>query len=232
MKNFAPNSMEHLQQPPLPSAFSYSPLTQPTIPQPMPPQMEEKIFLKRFEVDLAICKESRLNDLRMDQASRKIQLSERARELRKAQYDAIKIKENGAIVMQTKNTLFDPPEREIVNFPFPDIFQLVSADENGEIYMLHLNIANKVVQVFLDGKKAGNPAYLLRKLTAAGGVIFTDRRQIRENFLYDFWSLVISEYETTMVIPASVGWMKNEYGKFNFIERGALLWNEVVQCAK
>ncbi len=186
---------------------------------------------KAIDTNMAVDKEWRLNEAKLALAYGKMTLQELRKEQQKTRHESIAIAENGEIKRTVENAIVKVPECSCVNFQFVSLAEMVSTEGEEGLYRLRLRIGQTVKTLVLDAQKIGNPKYFARKLTEAGATILLDKQRDRENFLVQLWSLLLSLCKTRVLVPACVGWNKDQ-GKFNFVEEEAMLWEEMKKFAK
>lgn len=195
-------------------------------------QFNALYFKGQLEIEKTVAKEHYLNEKRIDLEQRKIQLREYQREARAARYEEVQIREDGSCEIIVRNRLLQIPNREIVNFQFRGIFELVSSNGKRGFFLLVLKIAGNEKQIFLNEEKVGKPSYLMQKLISVGAQIFMNKRKDKENFLNNFWSTVYLRCQKKIIIPENEGWIKEKENEYKFIEKGVTLWQDIIKLAK
>lgn len=137
------------------------------------PKTQEDIcgyYMKNLlDVNKTAAKEQILNESRMELAYEKMQMQEYRREMRKARYLKLMIREDGELEIQVQNPMIKVPDRRCANFKFLDILRLESVEGDGPIYVLFLEIEKAEQHIYLTGEKVGKGEYLLKKITEVGG---------------------------------------------------------------
>lgn len=195
-------------------------------------EIAKKVCTSELEIEKSIRKERLMNVERLDFIGKKIQMQEYRKEVQKANYVEIQLGYEGEIAMETRNVLVSIPQHKIVNFCFDNLVRLISSDGEYGFFRLDLHIDLKKIQIFLDEKKVGKSKYLMKKIVEAGGNIYADRRVIQENILLAFWAKISSICKKREIIPSNVGWIKDVDGNYKFIQKGDMLWKDVLEKSK
>ena len=195
-------------------------------------RIQEYLLKKQIDYDQAVAKENMKNEARMELATRKIQLQEYRREMRKAEYDEIIINCDGKILIQTKNGMADTPERQLTNFCFREIIGLVSSDGEDGYFCMSLQVNGSFRKVIFDGSQTGKVSYLKRKINEIGARILTSKKSVEEQCLTALWGSIYQLCNTKKVIPTHKGWIIDENGCVKFVREGDILWDRILKQAK
>lgn len=210
---------------------------QPTVPTPIFPEEQRRINVlcaeKNIEIGAAVTKEAYLNDVRVDLLRRKVELREYRKEMAKGNHLEISIGKNGELEAHIQNAFIKVPTRKVTNFRFADCYNLKSSSgEEGIMLLLLYSEDGRLLQIFLNLKKMGRMQYFEKKITEAGGVILANTRKERENILVSFWVEICGRSKGTVEIPIREGWISGHKPKYQFVERGEVLWAEIIKLAK
>lgn len=186
----------------------------------------------QLEIEKAVNKERLLNSERLEFQEKKALMQEYYREVRKRNYFEIYFGNQGELEVLTKNPIVSIPQEKSANFCLESIEKLLCSDGKCGFYRLIILINSKEKEIFLDENKMGDPKYFMKKITQAGGQIYTNKKIIRENILLAFWLKLSAICEKTVIVPLNIGWIKDLDGYYKFIERGKLLWKDVLEKAK
>ena len=202
------------------------------------PKTQEDIcgyYMKNLlDVNKTAAKEQILNESRMELAYEKMQMQEYRREMRKARYLKLMIREDGELEIQVQNPMIKVPDRRCANFKFLDILRLESVEGDGPIYVLFLEIEKAEQHIYLTGEKVGKGEYLLKKITEVGGQIFVESHKKKVDFLLDFWTAICSflSDQDKVLRSVSPGWITVDKNVYRFVEGGETLWKDMVRKAK
>ncbi|MCI8593576.1 MAG: hypothetical protein HFI88_14830 [Lachnospiraceae bacterium] len=202
------------------------------------PKTQEDIcgyYMKNLlDVNKTAAKEQILNESRMELAYEKMQMQEYRREMRKARYLKLMIREDGELEIQVQNPMIKVPDRRCANFKFLDILRLESVEGDGPIYVLFLEIEKAEQHIYLTGEKVGKGEYLLKKITEVGGQIFVESHKKKVDFLLDFWTAICSflSDQDKVLLSVSPGWITVDKNVYRFVEGGETLWKDMVRKAK
>ena len=168
---------------------------------------------------------------------RSIQLDyEMARELqrqkisenRKKQIDVVSIQNDGTLEIQTKNLDIAVNKRMLCNFKNPRILKLFSRTDSKNILLFECEIDGKFnVKVYLNEKKLGDSKYLLERFTAKGLEIYGASKKIREDYVSKIWTVTLNKNSAECLIPDEFGWWLNSEGKWEFVDKDRVIWQEV-----
>lgn len=202
------------------------------------PKTQEDIcgyYMKNLlDVNKTAAKEQILNESRMELAYEKMQMQEYRREMRKARYLKLMIREDGELEIQVQNPMIKVPDRRCANFKFLDILRLESVEGDGPIYVLFLEIEKAEQHIYLTGEKVGKGEYLLKKITEVGGQIFVESHKKKVDFLLDLWTAICSflSDQDKVLLSVSPGWITVDKNVYRFVEGGETLWKDMVRKAK
>lgn len=202
----------------------------------IPPHVQERLNELQIKSQIELEKESAKiriqNDARLDFEQRKMCLQESRRQIRAASYTVIRIEENGALQATVKNALLDLPSRPIANFDVGVMMNLVSSQGDRGIFGLQLVIGNTPKNVYLNAQKMNKIEYFLGKITSAGGRIFADTEKIRKNIAISLWTELLKRCAETVIVPANRGWIRDGKNHYRYVEKEAILWDEILRRAK
>lgn len=202
----------------------------------IPPHVQERLnelqVKTQIELDKEASKSKIQNEARLDFEQRRMCLQESRRQIRAASYTVVRIEENGTLQATVKNAMLDLPSRPIANFEIDMIVNLKSSEGDGGIYGLQLVIQNVQKQIFLNAQKVGKLEYLMRKIMAVGGQIFADTEKNRKNIIASLWPELLKRCAETVIVPANRGWIRDGKKHYRYVEKEAILWDEILRRAK
>ncbi len=153
-------------------------------------------------------------------------------ENRKKQVDAVTIKENGTLVIETLHLQIPTTARKVCNFCNPHLTRLISEADIETVWKFTCKIEEEDVEIYIKDSTAGDPEYLLRKFNAAGCEIYARNRRLQKEYLLKIWSAVRNTGKCEMMIPCNHGWWKDRDGSWKFADQSQKIWEEVKKCSK
>lgn len=199
-------------------------------------QMQERIesiYVKnQLDINAAYVKGQVQNQLRIDLDDQKTLRREYRREMRKAEYSEVMIREDGELEVETKSSIVSLPKRRAANFKFLDLLQLKSVDGDGPVYVMFLKVGEKEGTIYLDGEKVGKGGYLLKKISEAGGRVLMDTQKKKSDFILDFWSAARARDCEELLIPVSPGWISIGEKQYRFVKEAETLWKKIIENTK
>lgn len=195
-------------------------------------EISKKMAEGQMEIEKAVLKEKLLNAEKLDYEQNKNQMQEYKKEVTKMNYLEIGFGTQGEVELHTKNALVKVPECNITNFLFKGIEELICSDGRSGFYKLFLLVNSRNEEVYLDRRKIGKAEYLLEKITGVGGRIHANKKTVRDDILLNFVAKLVEICEEEKIIPANIGWIKIPEKNYKFIQKGELLWKDIVENAK
>ncbi len=157
---------------------------------------------------------------------------QRMEENRKKQVDEIAIRSNGELTVTTRNLDIVSANREVCNFRHPAVTRLYADGNKEEHYLLAVQVGEKKVEIFLDGKKAGDAKYLLRRLNSKGCEIYARNRKTQEEYAIKIWVLIKNSSTAACLVPSKYGWNIMEDGTVKFVNEKDVLWEDICRWVK
>lgn len=210
----------------------YQNYNQPVIPAQMQAELAVHQQKQIISANMRISEEAEKANIRENMEMRKELRKEYRRECNRASYCEMVIDEDGQISILPRNKLVEIPKRQVVNFQFVDIYELMSIEGDSGIFLLEMEIEKRKVRLYMDGVKAGNAEYLMKKIVSAGGEIFMQKKSDKEALLQSLWAILRRKCRKTQLYSTHAGWIKLQNGGYQFIGEGAVLWKDIVEMAK
>ena len=199
-------------------------------------QRGEIIWKNQQDILKAVAKETELNDLRLEQERRKIQLSEMRRQAHKAEYMNLELTQSGELLMKVQSPLIDVPDRKVANFRLIDAVELRSTGGEKEVLCIFIEINERKADILLDKKKIGQTGYFLKKIVQNGGQIYIEKRSRKEELLDLLWKNILElasrPGNNYIEIPEKRGWNENTNSELRFAKEGEKLWSDIQKAAK
>lgn len=167
---------------------------------------------------------------------KKAQFMEEQRELQKSQFEAVTIDEDGRIGVKTENLQIQSKTRKVANFSEPRMYIFEHLENRHEkIYCVTFRLNgmadDKRTFAMLKAEQSGNPNYIIKKISAVGGMIIGSNPQQKKEYALQLLYLLIARCQKTYIIPERRGWYIDESGKMKFFQ-DRWTWKEAVKCAK
>ena len=199
-------------------------------------QREDIIWKNQQEIGKAVAKEQALNNLRLEQEQRRIQLSEMRRQAHKAEYMDLELTQSGELLMKVQSPLINIPDRKVANFRLIDAVELRSTGGEKDMFCIFVEINERKADILLDKKKIGHTGYFLKKIVQSGGLIYIEKRSRKEELLDLFWQKILElasrAKDNYIEICMNRGWNVNQDGELRFAKEGEILWEEIKKAAK
>lgn len=211
---------------------SYNYLQHPIMPNQAQQEIETYFQKQMILSSRKMSEEVTKANIRADLESSREMRREYRKECARARYIETSIGADGEIKVLPCNMLVNIPERAVTNFKFLSLHPLQSIAGDTGLFALCLKIRDRKVTIYLDGKKVGNSSYIQKKLVAAGGEILISKKADKEAFLQGFWALLLRNCGETQLYSTHAGWIRLQNGRYQFIEEGVLLWNDIAEMAK
>ncbi len=201
--------------------------------QPENQELQKEAFKSQIRVFEAGAKNTlRVNSQEAVEERRSIR-KERERELKKAQVNELVIDNNtGEVFVRTKNLRIQNVDRLGANFSHPEIIVLERMKNPSEkLYMLLIDLNEQIQWSVLLPEKCGKSSYLMRKITALGGIILGATASDRVDYVTQLFAILKASSKTTWQIPDQEGWCIDRQGKIVFWEK-KITWEEAMKCTK
>lgn len=195
-------------------------------------ELREIYAKKQLEIEAAYAKGQMQNQIRLELDNQKALAQEYRREMRKARYSEVMIRENGELEVETKSSIISLPKRKAANFKFLDLFRLISVNGDGPIFVLFIEIGAKEILIYLDGEKVGRGEYLLKKINEVGGKVYIESKKKKAEFLVDFWASAITYEGEELLIPVFPGWISTGRGEYRFVKEEERTWEKIAEKVK
>lgn len=155
---------------------------------------------------------------------------EQERELRKTQCEVLTINSEGEVNVETKNLRTKKIERQITNFSHPELIKYVRASNPQEkIYLITIDLNEKICKIFLAPEKSGSSTYLLNKFAEVGGVFFGRKISDQKAYARQLMTLLIRNCKEKIIVPDQRGWYIDEHEKIRFFDK-KWSWREARKC--
>ncbi len=159
-------------------------------------------------------------------------MKEEERERRKAQFDMLKIDQNGKIFVETQNLQIQKVQREVANFLHPEMMELCRIkNPNDKLFLLTFDLNREIQYAILNPEKCGSPTYLIKKIAASGGYIMANNQAKKKEFVLQLITFLISQTREKIYLPERREWYVDENQKLRFF-LGRWTWEEASKCAK
>lgn len=186
---------------------------------------------RRAELDYAVMKERLINNEKLDLAQKKLSLREINKEMEKSKYYKIIVGEDGGLEVMVKSAIADIFKRKLSNLRFPELVKLKSSDGDEGIYILKFKIAEVEKEIYIESSKVGKEGYLMNKILAVGGEIYTRRKDEAETLIKNLWTALISQCQGVAIVPVHHGWIREVEGTYRFVEEDEILWKQLKDMA-
>ena len=74
--------------------------------------------------------------------------------------------------------------------------------------------------------------YFLKNCLYFSNKIYANKKTVRDDILLNFVAKLVEICEEEKIIPANIGWIKIPEKNYKFIQKGELLWKDIVENAK
>ena len=153
---------------------------------------------------------------------------QRIQENRKKQVDVVTIQTDGTLEIETRNLAIPTSKRRLCNFKEPKIMKLFSRTDPVGVWEFNCKINETItVNVYFDERKIGNCKYMLERFTAKGLEIYGVSRKVREDYVSKIWTVTLNKNSAECLIPDEFGWWLNSEGKWEFVDKDRVIWQEV-----
>lgn len=180
------------------------------------------------EINKEIIKNINRKNVQLDyEMARELQ-RQKIHENRKKQIDMVTIQDDGTLEIETKNLAIPTSKRTLCNFKKPRILKLFSRTASTSVWVFECETDDKTtVKIYLDERKLGDSKYLLERFTAKGLEIYGGSRKIREDYISKIWTTTFNRCQSECLIPDEFGWWLNSEGKWEFVDKDRVIWQEV-----
>lgn len=184
------------------------------------------------EIQKAVAKAARIEDIRIQSMQIKGQIREQERERKKAIGEELHITENGELQFVTTNLSVPAIPRQVTNMRSPSLTVLKrQLDEEEQIFEVNCSVGEKEKNVFLERNLAGAGSYILRKF-ASEGIYFMMQTAKAKKFTVQLIACLQERCNEERLLPEQEGWMKLPDGQFQYVGEGDLTWEKAKKRCK
>lgn len=183
-----------------------------------------------FSVQQDLIKAENRAEIQLATVIRKNYLKEYEREVKKSQYEKIKILDDGRLSLETQNLRMNIPAREISNIRFPKLIKLVNASEpekNCFVFLCVIKTESK--EMYLDKEKIYNPNYFSKKLDSIGVEFYCTSRVKEKEMERKLLQKMFSENQEVKYVAPDIGWYQNENREIKFCEEDRETWKAIMK---
>ena len=158
-------------------------------------------------------------------------INERCKALKKGEYEEVTMDGEGKLIVIKKNALVDTGPGKVSNMEKPKLCVIRRANNIDEcIYKISFVINGKDETLFLDPTKITDKAYITRKLSTKGVLLYgRNKNLIPEIFAY----LVSANDEcNNCVVPDCPGWFMTFKKKMGFAKKEDATWKTLTYLTR